>query len=295
MQISIFKNTDNTVKAKLGTNVIALNDFMNDKNEIKNHVNIADNKTKKKVIALIENASASLNEYSFNAGFGKDSSGDLVFVACNENFTKAVMVSRQGTGRYWKNQKANLTKIFAKTKNEVFSGDLVENKKVEFVEDKKLSQVAEIAERTDSKLSELEKRVAELEKELSDKKDLIAVQDKIIEGEGLEASEEFILFNAKYEKILKISYKVNATLTEQQENDLNELLSMSEVNTFSNSSLVFSLTKPAATINEPLIVCSDQSARTNRANFYNPIEMTTKTLTAREMRLTRIKHERLAA
>ncbi|TEW83401.1 hypothetical protein D5R38_18700 [Serratia marcescens] len=308
MQISIFKNTDSTIKASLGSNVIALNEFVNDKNDIKNYVNIPDNKTMKKVIGLIENAIASLGEFTVSAGFGKDSLGSLVFVACNADQSKAVVVMQNAKNRYWKNLRANLTKAFAKTKNEVFVGDLVENKKVEFVEDKKISQVAEIAkesvdmmEEMKAKIAELEKRLEKSEKKGSDKDKVIAIQNKIIRKEVITVEEETQLFFGIGGDIIKFEYKVENNMSNEDMKDLEDLMNgagntvESEKNIpESTSHNLFSLTDPVEIINNSTIVISDRTTE-KRQKIYQPIENTDSMMSARMRHLARIQQERLAA
>ena len=146
------------------------------------------------------------------------------------------------------------------------TGAFIEIKeKVEFKTEQKVNDIVDEMAELRKEIESLKKKNAELSKENS-------ALRKEVKGEELSFDEELFI------AMLHVSEP-----TKVEETETVETVTEKEI-----VSTVFSLNEPADTVNEPMIVCNDQS-NTNKTFT----SITENTLSARERRLEKIKQERL--
>lgn len=292
MKFMLFKNFSGSINASIDKKTIPLIESTNDKNVISKIVT-ADNRTeKKRIIDRIEQALTNFSMYKVAAG-NITLNNKFCYVAMSEDESKCVViafVADKGKRASWKTFTVELQALPYKDNqsyDEAFTGNMIEwTGKVDYATDKKIDDVRNEVEELKRLLAEERRQREEETKKRVAAENKNAALIKFINNSELSVTEEFLIVGDIFESA---SFAEEAVQKDEIKNEVEKNM------TKESDQLVFSLTKPTVTINEPLIVCSDQSARTNRENFYNPTELTSNTLSARDRRLHPIREERLAA
>lgn len=288
MKFMLFKNFSGSINASIDKKTIPLIKSSNDKNIISKIVTADNRSEKKRIIDRIEQALTNFSMYKVAAG-NITLNNKFCYVAMSEDESKCVViafVADKGSRASWKTFTVELQALPYRDKqsyDEAFTGNMIEwTGKVEYATDKKIDDVRNEVEDLKRLLAEERRQREEETKKRVAAENKNAALIKFINNRELSVTEEFLIVGDIFESA---SFAEEAVQKDEVEKNM----------TKESDQLVFSLTKPAATINEPLIVCSDQSARTNRENFYKPTDVTSNTLSARDRHLQRIREERLAA
>ncbi|MFV8908822.1 hypothetical protein ABQ333_26730 [Serratia fonticola] len=297
MKFMLFKNFSGSINASIDKKTIPLIDSSNDKNIISKIVTADNRSEKKRIIDRIEQALTNFSMYKVAAG-NITLNNKFCYVAMSEDESKCVViafVADKGKRASWKTFTVELQALPYRDKqsyDEAFTGNMIEwTGKVEYATDKKIDDVRNEVEDLKRLLAEERRQREEETKKRVAAENKNAALIKFINNRELSVTEEFLIVGDIFESssFAEETVQKDEIKTDDVKNEVEKNM------TKESDQLVFSLTKPAATINEPLIVCSDQSARTNRANFYNPTELASNTLSARDRRLQLIREERLAA
>ena len=271
-KFAIFENLNGTTIASLNKKVVQVNDISNNRNKLKAFVDSSIEtkirNLKSKFLGLLENALTVQQMYNVKIGVATLEKAPAI-VAYDDN--KAVIVGQfmKGKRPVYKAMSAEMRLNKAKDGDEFVSMKtcaFIEIKeKVEFKTEQKVNDIVDEMAELRKEIESLKKKNAELSKENS-------ALRKEVKGEELSFDEELFI------AMLHVSEP-----TKVEETETVETVTEKEI-----VSTVFSLNEPADTVNEPMIVCNDQS-NTNKTFT----SITENTLSARERRLEKIKQERL--